>query len=200
MASHAPTGAAGTESWGTFIEAAPICHYIFDRPIVSIPYLAGGHCVVASFVSMGTGAAVVTEIGTSEVGGVLANASADSVSVIWAFPADCDVTKDITARTLWSNSQAASTGSAVIHYHNKIIVAGTTAIAVATGASTVAGASQVDLAANVPLWTAWNTLAASFAATPGEDLLIVMTDTTLTTITDLTYIVLQLRYYRRYVG
>jgi len=196
-----PYGATGLEDWSSFSTCAPLSRFIFDRPIVSIPLLPGGHCN-NSLVSMGTGTPAVAEINTSEVGGFTLDADNESVSFLFPFPLDIDLSKEIDLRMLWSNSESAATGTGRVLWYHKAITAGTTAIAVATTAPGSVAAAQVDLAANVVLWSGWSVIAAStFAANvAGDDVLIVKAYVDLTTIANMTLYMAQVRYYRKYLA
>jgi len=195
---YVPLAGCNAHTHDIFVQVAPLSHYIFDRPIVNILGQAGG-MRNNSLVSMGDNTPAIAEINTAEVGGFTVTGT-DSVSFLWALPLDIDLAQAIDFRALWSDSSATAAGTGQIIFTYLPVVSGTTAIAVATSAMTTDGAAVADnAAANVPLWSAWSSLAgATLTGTPGDDLLIVKAASTLVTITDLTMYMFQIRYYRRY--
>jgi len=198
---HIPRGASGQEGWAGFTEATPLSHLIFDRPIKTIPLLAGGHMAVASLVSMGAGTPAVAEINTSEMGGFTTDGNNDSVAILWVLPVDIDLAKDIDLRGLWSNSESAGTGTGLLKFKYKSFTAGTTAVAVPATACDTDASAQTDLGANIALWSGWSTISGgTISTTPGDDYLGIKGYVTLDTIADMTVYAYQIRYYRKYLN
>jgi len=185
-------------------------NFVQDRPTIWVPLHSQNFAVscttdaaacAATVVGMGNATPTLGEITTSEISGFTCDASNDSASVIIPIPADMDLAKTSELRALWSNSEAAGTGTGKVTFTYEIIDQAVDALAAADDAVDTAAAAQTDLAANIPLWTGWSTINAStIDGEPGEDLLIIKAKCTLTTIADMSLIGIQFRYYRKWLG
>lgn len=197
-----PTHGPSTSSWGDFVVSSPFgSNYVIDKPRVWIPASGGSEVTVASLVGLGAGTPVPTEVNSSEVGGFLTDADDESFSALIPVPADVDLAKDIRIRALWSNSEAAGTGSGKVVFTYEPFIVGTTAISVANDACDTDGATVTDLAANVLTWSTWSTIdGGTISLTPGDDFLIVKAAVDVTTIADMTVYGIQLEYYRKWLG
>lgn len=202
MALALPTAATGSETWGSFVQSAPIAGFIFDRPIVNVWNNANCSFSANTPLSLGTGDAVWTEVGTSGCAGFLCNADGDVCVYRWPVPQDIDFSKEINFRVLWSNSQAAATGSCTFVFKYLKAIAGTTAIVLPATAVDTAPADQVDLAADVALWSGWAGITGGTITTmtPGDDTLHIGIDAQVTTISNATQLAVQARYYRKYLA
>jgi hypothetical protein len=197
-----PSRSSTASSYELFRNASPFAaNYVIDKPRVWLPASGGSEVTVASLVGLGAGTPVPTECNTSEIGGFLLDASTESFSVLFPLPADIDVAEDVRLRALWSNSEAAATGSGLITFLYEPFTIGTTAIAVADDACDTDGGVVVDLAANVLTWSNWSTIdGGTITITPGDDFVILRGVATLDTIADMTVYGYQLEYKRKWLG
>lgn len=204
MAASSPLNFRGSESADQIKTASPafgqFVAYEVQRELWNFPNLLDTGAA-DNAQSMGTGAAEFAELNTSEIGGIYCDTSTDSYGTLWVLPAEIDVSKDIKFRVLWSNSEAAATGSCTWAVKYTPLTAGTTAFAIGATALGTAITAQADLAANVQQWSPLGVLAGgTLTNTPGDDSLTLTTICTLTTIANATALALQVHYSRRYVG
>ena len=204
---YLPHGATGQDSRDHWRGAAtPLSKYIFDRIIKSLFELPAIQNATgpADLLGHGTGTPALAEINSSETVGLTLDANNEGFGVLWQIPMELDDSGAIDYRLLWSNSEAAGTGSALFAGEYTKLVAGTTAIAVGATALDTVIAADVDLAANVINWTPWGTIlgtaVTALAITPGDDFLALHFKVTLTTIADATVHAGNVRYYRKYIA
>jgi hypothetical protein len=154
----------------------------------------------ADLVSMGAGVADLDEVAGIEIVGVDCTTN-ESYTTLWKLPDEIDVAQSIDFRVLCCDEAAASTDvqTAVITY--QAVTVGTDAlVAPATALNTVIVA-QADLAANIPWWTSYGSIAANtIVDAPGEDLCNVKILWTLSTLVQIWTLGCQVRYFRKYVG
>jgi len=206
-----PTPSYGTTSSSlTEFRAADVFaqNYVVDKPRLWIPYCPQNvaHAVGGGEVlkSAGAGTVSLAQIGSSETQGFTMTADADSVSVLVPIPADIDLAQECRFRVLWSqNAAAAAAGTVNFAFVYKQMVAGTTAVAVATTAMSADASGQTNLAADIPYWSGWSTLNANvLTGTPGDDLIIlkVYVDLPASGVTDATVYGAQWEYSRKFLG
>jgi len=192
--------AKGLRNYGRFAS-----EYILDRPVNELFNFQ-------NFVEhdpdntegMGTGAPEFGEISTSSIGGIKM-VNTDTYGFLMVVPAWCDPASQWDFRILWSNSEAAATGSvlyAVTYTPIKVATQATALAAGATALDTVI-ASDVDAAANVPQWTTWGSISADKTDVKdliaGTDLISMEITAALTTIADASVLQAQYRVARRYL-
>ena len=180
-------------------------NYIMDRPIVKtfdFPNIMNA-TGPADLMGQGGGTPTLPEVNASEICGLFMDTDLDSHGFEVVLPYDMDVDEQVDFRYLWSNSEAAATGSALwVMFYNPVKVGVSTAIAIAATQIDVPIANQVDLAANVQRWTSCGSISAGFlsALTPGDDVLhCCINMTTLTVLADATLYCGQMRYHRKYL-
>lgn len=201
-ARNTPSRGSSISSWSDLVASSPVAaNFLIDRPRVWIPVAGGAELAVASLVGLGAGTPALAEINTSEIAGFTLDADDESVSAIFPLPSDIDTAKDVRVRVLWSNSEAAATGTAQFACTYKEIDEGTTALAEAATAFDTDAAAEADLAANVVQWGPWNTIdGGTLTGTPGDDMLVLKCAVDLTTAADATVYGFQLDYYREFFG
>lgn len=200
---YKPSGGSTGSSVGELKLASPFSqNFVIDKPIIFIPVTSTSNLTVTSLVSMGAGTVVPTEVGTSEVGGLLFDSDNDSHSFLIPIPVDIDLGQAIEFRAIWSNTTAAVTGSGKFYFLYAQLTLDTTAIAAAAGTMTTDGAADPDsVTANALQGSPWSSLAANtLTGTPGDDFLIIKCYVDVTTITDATLLGVQIRYSRRFLG
>lgn len=154
----------------------------------------------ADLVSMGVGDADLDEVNATEIAGIEC-LTTESYSTLWVIPDEIDLTQVIDFRVLCCDEAAASANvqTAVITYQS--VTVGTDAM---VAPATVLGTpivAQADLAADIPWWTTWGSIAANtIADTPGEDLCNVKCAWTLVVLAAIWTLGIQVRYFRRWVG
>lgn len=150
---------------------------------------------------MDTGVPLLDEVSTTGIGAPLLTTT-DSYSFMVPMPQDIDLDKDVCFRYQFSNHEAAATGSYIPTMEYTIIHSGVTAMAVGSSVIDSIFSSQVDLAANIPLWTAWGTINASklSAMDADNDHLNVQLTATLTTVASISALRGQMLYYRKTVA
>lgn len=173
--------------------------YIADqikRPLFGFPNLVAA----ADLVGMGAGTAELDECAATEIAG-LECATTESYSCLWVLPDEIDVSEAIDARILWEDAAAASTADQTIVATYQAVTTGTdTMVAPATAVGT-AIAAKADLAADIPHWSSYATIAAAtITDEPGEDLCNWKFTWTLVTLTAAWFLAGEVRYYRRFVG
>jgi len=204
IAAVQPTHGTSISSWADFIVSSPFAqNYVLDKPRLWIPMSGGFESTATGLVGMGAGTPTHTEVNTSEMGGLLLDADAESGSRLIPVPADIDLSKDIRLRALWSNSTAAITGSVQFVFTYELFIADTTAISVPNDAVDTQGADQADsVTANALQWSPWSTITGGTITTltPGDDILGVKCAVDLTTAADATLYGFQLEYHRKFLG
>ena len=191
----------GLRSYGRFAQ-----EYIMDRPPVDLfSFMNYLEHDPDNMEGMGAGAPEFGEVSTSEIGAVLVAANDDAYGQLVVLPYWMDPSKQIDFRVLWSNAQAAATGSftVAIKYTPVDISANLQAVAVGATALDSTIDAQVDRAANLPQWTEYGYISEGKAGvanlTPGDDLLCLTVVGTLTTITSAHILGAQMRPYRKYI-
>jgi len=212
MAAHIPTGANSTSSAAQFKHASPFSqNFVFDKPRIWIPLHQanidvnttndGGITTTSVVRSVGTGSVSLLEINSSEVNGFTFDSDNDSVGFMIPIPHDIDLAQQIGLRVLWSNSEAAATGTARFYFKYIPLTVGTDAIAVGSTAMGTDGAAQADLGANVLQWSTWSYIAAStLTDVPGDGVLVFKLYVDVTTIADCSVFGVQLEYSRKWLG
>jgi hypothetical protein len=153
----------------------------------------------ADLSSMGTGAAPVSDINTSQIGS-MTFANTDTHGFRVELPYDMDVREDVGFRIKWQKIQniGAGTGACLwgLTYEQKQIGVSTTGAGVAATALNTIIANQVDLARYVSQWTTIGIINAGSlnALTAGTDCLDCTLLATLDTITDGTLDCVQMWY------
>ena len=155
----------------------------------------------ADLASMGTGAAPVSDINTSDIGG-LTLATTDTHGFKVELPYDMDPAALVGFRCKWLKIQAiaAGTGSALLALtYNAVPVGVNTPMAIGATPLSVPIPLCVDLAQYVEVWTEIGTIAEGSlsALTPGDDCLDMLLTNTLDTITDATLTAVQMWYKAR---
>jgi len=173
--------------------------YIADqvkRPLFGFPNVVAA----ADLVGMGAGTADLDECAATEIAG-LECATTESYSCLWVLPDEIDLAEAIDARILWEDEAAASGADQTIVATYQAVTTGTdTMVAPATAVGT-AIAAKADLAADIPHWSSYATIAAStITDEPGEDLCNWKFTWTLVTLTAAWFLAGEVRYYRRFVG
>jgi hypothetical protein len=181
--------------------------YVIDRPVVDIADFSHLNIVDGSGNAgrwNGTGTAELTHINSSEVAGLRLASNNDSFGVLWTLPVDIDTDKQIDFRVIWSNSEAAGTGSLTLTGAYTALTLGTTAVAVGGTAFDTTWDGQADLAANVIRATGWGSIDAGTSAIQslegGDDLIALHVKGTLTTISNADIYKVQARYYRKWLA
>ena len=179
-------------------------NFVNDRPIVTVfdfPNIQ--EATPADLLGQGAGTPLLSEINASEICGLTMDANTESHGFEVVLPHDMDVDEDVDFRFLWSNSEAAATGSGLwVMFYNPCRVGVSTAIAVAATQIQVPIQNQVDLAAEVQQWTSWGSITAGqlSALEAGTDVLhCCINATTLTVIANMTLYCGQMRYSRRLI-
>jgi hypothetical protein len=173
--------------------------YIIDRPIIEVWNGSWGLTDLSAADSVGTADQV--EVNSSLQLAVDFD-NAETFGFNFRIPEDCDVSKEMNLRFLWSNSAATNAANTLLltplytHW-----VPGTTAVAVPATAFSSVAAAQASFGANVQGYTGWSTLASGIStAVGGESRLAIKVTATLATITDATVFAAEFRYYRRFIG
>lgn len=198
------TGGGVDSDYERFATKAPFSTYIFDNPFQFHPVIDGGcHFIATGLTTMGTvgSGAAHAEIANAEVGGLTVDTSNDSFSFIWYIPLGADMAEDVTLAFLWSNSETAATGTGRVQTKYTFLDNEVTAVAIgATTTGITNHAVQADLGANIPQWTAVNTLAGStLGPVNADDQILFLNYCTLDTIANMTIYCVRLRYYRKYL-
>lgn len=197
---YTPATADGLREYSRFTK-----NFLIDRPVVELFNFQ-------NFVEhdpdntegMGTGAPEFAEITTSSIGGIKMT-NTDTYGFLTVLPYWVDPAAAQDFRILWSNSEAASTGSVLFAITYTPVPVASKSVALTAGATALGTVitSQVDLAANVPQWSSWGVIAADTATVkdmvPGDDLFCVEITAALTTIADASVIQAQYRGTRKYV-
>ena len=205
---YRPTNGAGLQTAQQFREATKLGkEFIFDRPIVDI-WNAGpnysttdGHWTVTP----GSAHPTIAEINSSGIIAPVCNADNEGFGTLWKLPPSIDVAQEIGFRLLTCNvTDAAGTGTELWAITYKALVAATTAVAVpATAMGTVVTATT-NLAQYVTVWSSWGLIAAATSGIttliPGDDALILKCIVDITSVTDTNPLILQARYYRKYLN
>jgi hypothetical protein len=161
----------------------------------------------AMFSGVGGGVPVLSDVGASLILSLLM-VTTDDFAAAWDIPDTCDILQPVSFRLLWSDDAAPNAANTANFIHLYTVErAGTDAEAVGATAFTVdagAEAAPADSAtANVPGWTAWNTIGAGVLNTagcvPADDRLNLFIELTLVTLADASVYKGQVRYDRRYV-
>lgn len=158
----------------------------------------------ADLASMGTGAAPVSDINTSQIGS-MTFADTDTHGFRVELPYDLDETWPVGFRVKWQKIQniAAGAGSCLwtLTYEQKQIGISTTGAGIAATALVPIIADQVDLARYVSQWTSIGVIPAGSlsALTPGDDCLDCTLLAGLTVITDGTLDAVQMLYHPRLI-
>jgi len=183
--------------------------FVLDRPEVScfpqlLPFqnATGPDNLEFTNTSTSTGAPELDELAASGVVGILMDTNADEFAWLWCPPEDADLAKDMDFRVIWSNREAAATGSCLWTLtYTEVVVGTTTLIDPATALDTVL-VNQADLGAEIPNATAYGTIdGGTLSFTLGTDYLALKVEaTTLTTVADVHLIDVKCRYYRKYLG
>lgn len=198
---HRPSNSNVNSSLAQFKHSNPfVANFVMDRPTVWVN-LAPANAIVASLVGMGGGTPAVAEINTSEIGGFTLDANDESVSGIIPIPGDMDLAQDFQCRVLYSNSEAAATGTINFTMTYGSLTVGTDALAVAATAVDTAGAALADLGANVLQWSNYSIIAGgTLTDTPIDDVLVIKEAVTLVTCANATVYGIQCQYYRKWLG
>ena len=154
----------------------------------------------ADLVSMGVGTADLDEINAIEIAG-LECATTESYSTFWVLPDEIDLAQDIDLRVLCCDEGAASgdVQTAVATY--QAMTCGVDTMVAPATAVTTAIVAQADLAADIPWWTTYATIAGgTITDIPGEDMCNWKVAWTLSTLAAIWTMGYQVRYYRRFVG
>jgi hypothetical protein len=175
-------------------------NYVRDRPVVELFNFAKTGISVASFASVGNGAAPYSEVATSDTLSLHMD-TGDINAVLWTLPADIDLSKDIDLRAMWSNSAgiAAANTSGLAWKYTKHVPSTTTLAAAATSVDSQAGV-QASFGANIPGFTSWSTITGGkinpAIYVPGEGYLTISVTCTLVTLSNIDLYLGQVRYYR----
>lgn len=202
---YVPDNATGHETFVTGQQATPLGRQIFFKdgiyPLWELPNLSDN--TPAALLSHGAGTASLAEINSSEICGLTLDADNESYGYLWVLPQVIDLSEDISFRYLESNSEAAATGTNLWVTKYLAITAGTTALAVGSVALDTVHTAQADVAANVPQWSPWGSIAASktgvVTLTPGDDMLALKSYVDITTIANVTVYKAQVRYSSKYM-
>lgn len=152
----------------------------------------------ADLLGQGTGTPALSEINTAEICGLVLDANSESFGALWLIDQRCDITQPVDVGVLWSNSEAAGTGSGLFVAVVTELIAGTTAMAVGATVMDTPITGDVDLAANVVDWSPYGVIAAGSLTTtlvPNDDLLAWKFSVTLTTIANAAVYMARIRYY-----
>ena len=126
-------------------------------------WLPHGNAMAGTYVSMGGGAAAMTEVGTSGIGGLRFEATTDDIAFPVLFPDDVDVEREIGLCVLWSSDQTTTADDFVwaINYR-EVAINSTVALSAPATALSTQVASDANLAtASAMQQTAWGTIDAS---------------------------------------
>lgn len=191
---------AGNASKALMSATHPVLTEFFVQEIPVVIWQAAQMVTTDGLTTIASGDAVFTEIGTTELGGLLLDADDEAIAFFWTLPFDMDPDQRIGLRAEWSNSEAAGTGTAAFVFTYG--VSGTAVAAPATAMNTD-GAAQADLAANIQQWSNVSYIAAATAddlgVTPGDSNLRIKCKVDLTTIADATLYQIGALYSRRFI-
>ena len=175
-------------------------NFVLDyKPVTVLSFPSYEEATPSDLQSMGTGAAPISDINTSQIGS-MTFASTDTHGFRVELPYDMDVKAECGFRVKWQKIQniAAGTGGCLwtLTYEQKQIGVSTTGAGIAATALSVPIANSVDLARYVSQWTNIGTIAAGSlnALTAGTDCLDMTILATLDTITDGTLDAVQMWY------
>jgi hypothetical protein len=201
-----PTSASGSPSAAGLREYSRFTkEYVMDRPVIDLFNFTNMRITGPDdFEGMGTGAPEFGEIGSSSIGGFKMT-NTDTHGHLLVLPYWLDPEQRIDFRILWSNSEAAATGSLILTVTYTPVDVSTQSTATGVGATALDSTidSQADLAANVARWTEWGYISANKTGVkdldPGSDLLSIEITAALTTIADASVLQAQWRGYRKYI-
>jgi len=205
---YRPTNGAGLQTAQQFREGTKIGkEFIFDRPIVDIWNAGPNYTTTDGHWSFTPGSAhpTVADVNSSGVIAPLCNANSEGVVTFWKLPDSIDVAQAIDFRILTCNvTDAAGAGTETWTVVYKAITAGTTAIGAASTALGTTIEATTNLAQYVQTWSTWGTIAAATSGIttliPGDDALIVKATVALSSVTDSNPLIIQARFYRKYLG
>lgn len=147
----------------------------------------------------GVGAPPVTEIAAS---GIAAWHLDTTDQLIWPvrIPRNADLSKEILVRLLCSQNQALATGSYIFAFLHNLVKVGTTVRILPATAFDFNPPSQVDLAADIPVYTGFAVIspnkAGVMALEPGKDVIDIMATAALTGCTSIDVLALEV-FFRR---
>ncbi len=181
--------------------------FVVDRPIVSLWGWKGslfGNLRATALVTGSAGDAIVDDLGGGPRNALFFDTDGDAHEVMWKLPDDIDLAQAIRFRILWSNTEAAATGSALLTVKYRVAPVGTFDMGLAAAATALDTAivNQVDLAEDVFQYTSWGVLDAdTLSGTPGEDYISVLAElTTKTTVASVDVYDVHAQYYRKWLG
>lgn len=200
MPNITPTNGSGSQTCLTLRNSTEFGKEFTADRVKRVLFYLPNFVAAADLVSMGAGTADLDEVNATEIAGI-EHATTESYSTLWVLPDEIDLAQALDIRVLWCDEAAASGATQACTVTYQAITAGTdTMVAPATALGT-AIAAKADLAADIPHWSSWGSIAAStITDTPGEDLCNFKILWTLTTLTALWTLSAQVRYYRRFVG
>lgn len=205
---YRPTNGAGLQTAQQFREATKVGkEFIFDRPIVDI-WNAGPNYTTTDghwSVTPGTGHPTIADVNSSGIIAPVCNANSEGITTLWKLPDEIDVAQEIDVRLLTCNvTDAAGAGTETWTVVYKALVAGTTAVGAASTALGTTIEATTNLAQYVATWSTWGVIAAATSGittlVPGDDALIFKATVALSSVTDSNPLIMQARYYRKYLG
>jgi len=154
----------------------------------------------ADLVSMGVANADLDEVAAFELGGIEC-ANTESYSTLWVIPDEIDLAQAIDVRVLSCDEGAATANVHTVTATYQAVTVGTDAMVAPATAIGTAIVGAADLAAGIPQWSTYGTIAGgTIADTPGEDLCNWKFTWTIAGGISQWMLAAQVRYFRRFLG